>query len=177
MICDLFFFCFVLLAFFVCFLVQQRGGLPQVNTVVKIDDEYGVVVAIRPDNEYYPGELDYHHCIEVLIVDPSVQESEQLVALNNGSQVFCLDDLDVQRDGRPDDTERYIQCYIYGDYQNSERTKEKKEKEQAVTDLDVCLRFFGFVLHLVFSKPMYFCFRGFNIFVAIGSRIKTRKCK
>ena len=81
-----FFFCFVLLAFCVCFLAQQCGGLPQVNTVVKIDDEYGVVVAIRPDNEYYPGELDYHHCIEVLIVDPSVQKLEQLVALSNRSK-------------------------------------------------------------------------------------------
>ena len=52
------------------------------NTVVQCDQEYGVVMAIRPDNEYYPGELElnYHHCIEVLIIDPSVQESEQLVA-------------------------------------------------------------------------------------------------
>ena len=70
--------------------------------------------------------------------------------------------MDVQRDGRPDDTEKYIQCYIYGDYQNSEKEKEKKEKEKAIGDLDVCLQVFGVVLHLVFIKRMYVCFRCFN---------------
>ena len=119
---------------------MQRGQLPKVNSIVRVDDDYGVVTGVDCDEEYYPNEWKHHSCINVFLVDPTIQESKHLVPLHNDNNLLlCFNDLIVERKGKQTDCPKYLQSLIYGIVKAKGEETERKEKEKAVAAHDVCV--------------------------------------